>query len=306
MFELAESSPTLDARVVETWVAQLAAAFGPQDDAARVDLLRALERLTCAATGLQAEVAADLDTSVREGEAACGVPEPRRGVGVAAQVALARRESHHRGRLHVGLARILACEMPFTMRALRQGRITEWKARILARETACLSLADRQAVDRRLAGDPDELERMGDRRLEAAARSLAGELDAAACVLRRRLAESQRRVTLRPAPDTMSRLSAELPVATGVAVFKSLSDAADAARAAGDLRSRGQVMADTLVARVLGTAGGVVPVEVELVVSDAVLFGEGEASAHLEGYGAIPAELARELAATAAREGLAR
>ncbi|WP_414690619.1 sigma factor [Nocardioides sp.] len=39
-----------------------------------------------------------------------------------------------------------------------------------------------------------------------------------AWVTRRRNAESERRVTLRPAPDVMSRLSAELPVAQGVAV----------------------------------------------------------------------------------------
>jgi len=66
----------------------------------------------------------------------------------------------------------------------------------------------------------------------------------------------------------MTRLSAELPMATGVVVFKSLSDAADPARAQGDSRSRGQVMADALAQRVLGTASGAwVPVEIELVVS---------------------------------------
>ena len=170
-----------------------------------MDLLRSLERLTCAAAGLQAEVTAELDESVRRAEAAGGVPEERRGRGVPAEVALARRESHHRGRLHVGLARILTREMPRTLSALREGRITEWKATILVRETACLSLADRQTVDRRLAGDPVKLERLGNRRLEGTARRMAAELDAAACVLRRRIAESQRRVTLRPAPDTMSR-----------------------------------------------------------------------------------------------------
>jgi hypothetical protein len=306
MFDPVDPPPALEAHVVEAWVAQLAASAGPGDDTARVDLIRALESLACAATGLQAEVSAELDTSVREAEAACGIPEQRRGRGVAAEVALARRESHHRGRLHVGLARILAREMPFTMHALRRGRITEWRATILVRETACLSLADRRTVDRRLAGDLEKLEKTGDRRLEAEARGLAAQLDAAACVLRRRIAESQRRVTLRPAPDTMSRLSAELPVATGVAVFKTLSDAADSARAAGDPRTRSQVMADTLVARVLGTTDGVVPVEVELVVSDEVLFGEREDPAHLEGYGAIPSELARELTRTAACSGLAR
>jgi len=35
-----------------------------------------------------------------------------------------------------GLARILVEEMPCSRRALREGRIGEWKARILVRETA--------------------------------------------------------------------------------------------------------------------------------------------------------------------------
>jgi hypothetical protein len=299
-----DSAP-FDARVVETWVEQLASSPGPDRDDARVEMLAALDRLTCAAAGLQAEITAALDTSVRAREAERGVRAERRGRGVGAEVALARRESHHRGKRHVGLARILVDEMPCTRQALRQGRIDEWKATILVRETACLSLEDRQTVDRQLAGDLDRLEKRGVRELEGAARALAGELDAAACVLRRRIAESERHVTLRPVPDTMTRLSAELPVATGVAVFKALSDAADSARAAGDSRSRGQVMADTLAERVLGTARAVVPVEVELVVSDEVLLGEREDSARLDGYGPIPAELARELVKRAVDDELA-
>jgi hypothetical protein len=268
-------------------------------------MLAALERLTCAAAGLQAEVTRRLDDSVRRDEAARGIPGERRGRGVAAEVALARRESHHRGRQHVGLARILGDEMPFTHQALRAGRITEWKATVLVRETACLSLADRQTVDRRLSSDLDRAERRGDRELEGAARNLASELDAAACVQRRRVAEAARRVSLRPVPDTMTRLSAEIPVAQGVAVLKSLSDAAASARAAGDPRTRGQVMVDTLVERVLGTAAGVA-VEVELLVSDDVLLGDGEGAAHLDGYGAIPAEVAREMVASAGADGLAQ
>jgi hypothetical protein len=95
-------------------------------------------------------------------------------------------------------------------------------------------------------------------------------------------------------------------VAAGVAVFKSLSDAADSARAGGDTRTRGQVMADTLAERLLGTGAGVVPVEIELVVGDEVLFGTGDDAAYLDGAGPIPAELARELAARAGDAGVAR
>jgi hypothetical protein len=148
MFDLESTAPA-----VEAWVEQLVSYAGADDDEERVRLIGALERLACAARGLQADLTADLDESVRRAERDRRVSAARQGRGVAAEVALARRESHHRGRQHVGLARVLVDEMPCTRRALRQGRITEWKATILARETACLSVEDRQTVDRRLAGD---------------------------------------------------------------------------------------------------------------------------------------------------------
>lgn len=174
------------------------------------------------------------------------------------------------------------------------------------RETACLSRRDRVEVDRRVAGDPDTLEGLGDRELGDAGRRLAYELDAEAWVTRRRIAESERRVTLRPAPDVMSRLSAELPVAQGVAVLKTLGEHADSMRATGDGRSRNQLMADTLVARVLGVEQPTqLPVLTHVVVADDVLFGTREEAAHLAGHGSIPAELARELVKTAAEECLA-
>ena len=91
------------------------------------------------------------------GRGAPGAPRRRLADnrGTAGQVALARRESHHRGKQHLGLARILDREMPCTMAAFRAGRITEDRATILARETACLSLDDRRSVDRAIAGDQE-------------------------------------------------------------------------------------------------------------------------------------------------------
>jgi hypothetical protein len=99
----------------------------------------------------------------------------------------------------------------------------------------------------------------------------------------------------------MSRLSAELPVAQGVAVYRSLSEHADSLRAGGDPRNRGQLMADALVMRVLGVEDPkALPVTADVVVSDEVLFGTNDEAAHLDGYGPIPAELARELVRAAA------
>ena len=53
--------------------------------------------------------------------------------------------------------------MPRTWASFRAGRISEWRSTIVARETACLSREDRGKVDRRVAHDPEALERMGDR-----------------------------------------------------------------------------------------------------------------------------------------------
>jgi hypothetical protein len=307
MFEMSWQCAVLDTERVQSWTTNVVRASCPDDDPGRVGLMRALEELKCAAEGLQAELAVEIDTSMRERAAEQGVPEARRAQGVAAEVALARRESLHRGQQHLGLAKVLRAELPFTREALRAGRITEWRATVIARETACLSRADRQEVDRRVAGDATRLEQMGDREVGNAARRIAYELDAAAWVTRRRIAESERRVTLRPAPDVMSRLSAELPVAQGVAVSKTLSEHADSMRATGDGRSRSQLMADTLVARVLGVEHpSQLPVLTHVVVADDVLFGTREEAAQLAGHGPIPAELARELVKAATEQSLAQ
>jgi hypothetical protein len=115
-------------------------------------------------------------------------------------------------------------------------------------------------------------------------------------VRRARKAHTDRRVTIRPAPDTMTYLTGLLPVTQGVAVYAALTKHADARKATGDPRSRGQIMADTLVERVTGQAtAGAVPVEVQVVMTDRALLGDDHEPAHLAGHGPIPAWLARTL-----------
>lgn len=299
---LAGSSALPGVELIRSWTQALRSApRAVTGDAERVEMLRALEGLACAAAGAQAVVTADFAASQREAQAAAGEPAARQGRGVAAQVALARRESPHRGQRHLGLAQVLSAEMPCTREALVSGQITEHRAMVLAQETACLSREHRETVDRAIAGDAEALGECSDRELLGDVRRLAYQLDPGSVVARRRKAESERRVTLRPAPDVMSQLSALLPVAQGVAVFAALSKEADRLRAAGDERSRGQLMADLLVQRTTGaqpaTPGGppVVPVTLDLVLSDQTLLGGGSEPAHLDGFGQIPADLARDL-----------
>ncbi|MDF2090724.1 DUF222 domain-containing protein [Knoellia sp. 3-2P3] len=106
--------------------------------------------------------------------------------------------------------------MPHALEVLARGETTEWHATILARETATLSAEHRSAVDTRLA---HRLPTMGDREVEQAARALAYELDPESPLRRIRGAESDRRVSIRPAPDAMARVTGFVPVAQGVAVW---------------------------------------------------------------------------------------
>ena len=289
-------------------------------DAERVELIGALEALVNAARAAQAVVTAAFDASQRAEQARVGVPADQQGRGVAAQVALARRESPHRGQQHLGLARVLTREMPRTLAAFRAGRVTEWQTTLMVRETACLELADRRLVDEELAGDPEVLETLvarGERQLVVACQRLAARLDQGAVVARRRRAESERRVSLRPAPDTMSQLSALLPVAHGVAVYAALVRSADTARAGGDERARGQIMADTLVERVTGQSSAPrVPLRINLVMSDRTLLGAGSAGdgggacggddpAQLVAAGLAPVDLPGQLARDLILESLA-
>jgi uncharacterized protein DUF222/HNH endonuclease len=263
-------------------------------DPERIDLIRALEELKSAAAAAQARVTVAFDASQRRAQRDAGVPERRIGAGVAAQVALARRESPHRGARHLGLAHALVDELPQTMMALAAGETSEWRATLVARETACLSRDDRRAVDADLAARRGGIGSLGDAELVAEARRLGYRLDPHAVTDRAARAHADRRVTLRPAPDTMAALSALLPAVQGVAVYAALTRQADMLRAQGDGRGRGQIMADTLVERVTGQSrADAVPVEVSVVMPHDALLTDHSEPAVLEGYGPLPAAFAR-------------
>ncbi|MCQ1986491.1 HNH endonuclease signature motif containing protein [Arthrobacter sp. zg-Y844] len=269
---------------------------GAPDDGELIDRIRALEELKAAASAAQARAAVEFDASQRRKQAEAGVPRADLGRGVASQIALARRESPSRGGRLLGFAKVLTKEMPCTLDALTRGKISEWRATLLVRETACLSLEDRRRVDEELAGDPDVLETLGDRQIISRTRGAAYRFDPQTGVKRAAKAESERFVSCRPAPDTMTFLTGLLPVAQGVGVFAALSREADRLRATGDTRGRGQIMADTLVERVTGQAEtGQLKVEVQLVMSDRTLFGGDSEPALVPGYGPVPAQWARDL-----------
>ena len=271
----------------------LAAVDPHTDEAALIEQIAELERVKSAAAAGQARAAAALDERRRADEAAAGVPARQRGRGLASEIALARRDSPARGGRHLGFAKALVHEMPRTLAALECGALSEWRATLIVRESACLDVEDRRALDAELCAEVSNFDGMGDARVAAAAKEIAYRLDAQAVVDHAAQAEADRTVTIRPAPDTMTYVTALLPVAQGVGVYAALRRAADTTF---DDRSRGQVMADTLVQRVTGRPTETAePIAVNLVLTDETLLGGNNTPAVVGGYGPIPAAVARGL-----------
>lgn len=277
----------------------------PMSDVHRIDQLRLLEEVKAIAAAAQARITVAFERSQLARQDAAGVRRDQRGRGIGDQVALARGCPASQGARHLGFARAMA-EMPHTFALLGDGHLDEWTATLLVRETAILSLEDRIRVDERLCamtvdeatGEVSDPLVLGwtPTRVARAARALAAELDPESAVRRSAKAEADRRVSIRPSPDTMAYVTGLLPVAQGVAVWASLKAGARAEKAAGDERSESQLMADLFVRRLTGQdTASAVPVEIQLVMTPDSLVGASDRPARIGGC-VVPAQTARDLA----------
>ncbi len=274
-----------------------------------MDLLGELEAVKNAITATQARLTVALDEATRAGEARQCIRAERRGRGVPNQVGAALRVGPHAGAGFVSTSRVWVTQMPHTFTALQTGVLSQWRATLLVRETSHLSMEHRALIDEEICGPTHltELARMSTRRLVARIKELAARLDVHACVNRNAKAVTERRVSIRPAPDLMVYLTALVPMAQGVQAYAQLKTTADAAKATGDGRGVGQIMADTLIERATGREPGHanhVPVTINLLVSDDTLLAGGDQPAVVvegapAGAGVVPAPVARNLAAHA-------
>ncbi|HEY3573115.1 MAG TPA: HNH endonuclease [Arthrobacter sp.] len=273
------------------------------DNAGLIDQVRGYENVKCWAAGQQARLSVAFAARLRQEStdrpplAAEDLGKDRgkdRDLGAAEQIALARGESPNRGHRLLGTAKALA-QMPHTQTALEAGQLNEERAMHVVKETACLSVEDRTAVDEELAADTGTFNGAGTRTVIAAARAAATRRDPRAVAQRASHSVAERRVSLRPAPDCMTYLTALLPVHEGVAVYKALTRNADTLTAAGDPRTRDQIKADTLVERTTGTRGGITGIELNLVMTDRTLLQGDSEPARIPGYDVVPAEFARNL-----------
>lgn len=268
---------------------------GPVDasDAQLIDVISALERVKGAISAVQARTEVAFRDSQVEQQRRQDVPRVLLGRGVADQIALARRITPKQASDQVTLHRVLVETLPRTTLLLQHGEISEWAAHEVAKNVLILGDEDRDQIDRELAA---KLPTMTASKSGHVARARAQELDPEAAVKRAQRAVSQRRVSLRPAPDGMSILRAVLPAKEGVAAFKALTIESKSAKSSGDRRGKGQIMADTLVERVTGAATvDEIPVEINLLMTDTTLLNEDDKTAWMEGH-PIPGRIARDVA----------
>ncbi len=259
-----------------------------------IDLVAALERLRAAASAALARTGVAFDVQHRTEQREAGMPARRLGLGVADQLALARRVSPAQGARDLGRAKTLCSDLRHTLAALAHGQLNELQAHRIVEITSVLEVEDRVLADLELAGGGAAAERLASlstRAVEAETRRLAYRLDPETFVKARVKAESERRVTVRPAPDGMEYVSGLVGMRAGIACYKALKQDAEAKRAAGDPRSLNQIQADTFVERLTGQSVATTPVEVTLILTPETLLGDDE-PAETE-HGPIPAEEAR-------------
>ena len=181
----------------------------------------------------------------------------RLGRGIGDQIGLACTVSPAAGSRRLALARAWCVDLPARYGLLRAGQVSEWVATVVARETSHLDGPTRRLVDAQLAG------RSLQSKCRRPGRPAGPRAGWPTPWTRRRWwrGPGPRKASggsrsARPR-DSMAILTAYLPAAQGIAAWVALRRAADTQTAAGDPRTRGQVMADTLVERL--TASGLRP-----------------------------------------------
>jgi hypothetical protein len=213
--------------------------------------------------------------------------------GAAAEVACALRISERCAQQQVADAQVLEELFPDTLGALQAGSVQTIQVRALIEATTGLSEESARVVEAIV------LPRMGGQNPAATCKALTRAVlkaDPQAAEQRRAHAVRERRVERYAQPDGMATLAATLPAEQAVHAMNVI----DAhARAAKDERTLDQRRADAFYHLVTGNLTQRPAAVVNVTVPLDTLLGIGHEPGELEGYGALTAHTARELAAEA-------
>lgn len=233
-------------------------------------------------------------------------PITNTAVEVAARTVTTTRQAENL----VGHAVQLVEDFPATLRELEAGRIDERRAKVITGELGGQEPPVRRRVEAAVLPIAPGLDSVALRRR---IKELLHQLAPTEAAERHALAREGRYVSITPASDGMAHLDALLPAEDAAALDTALNAAADSQQR-GDAapgqpaRTHQQRRADALAAMAwatltTATAGprrGATrsrPVAVQVTLPFTTLAGLTDEPGELEGYGPIPAQVARELAA---------
>ena len=178
---------------------------------------------------------------------------------------------------------LTAARMPQVFDLFATGVISEATVRAVSNEVDSLSIDDVIVADAELAPKLPGMTTVQAR--HAAARVVIG-IDAEAAHMRAAENRADARVSMFPDKDGVAHLHVRGPAEQILAAYQALDSWAVGLRAAGDPRTRGQIMCQTLVERVTGLQhADACDLEVQLVLDAKTLLAGGDTPVELDGYG---------------------
>lgn len=264
-------------------------------DVGCIDALSAAVALESVAAALKMRLMARFERERKTSRRNAGMAESRVGEGIAAEIALAIKQSPHKAAQLLAVAKRLTTDLPHTFDALAAGVLTERRATTIARETAILDPADTAIADHTLCADPSTLVGKGDKEIDRITKAEVYRLDPRAVVDHNERKLADRRVWTKPLPGALVQLTAQLPLKDGIGAYATLLRDAKSLVAHGDQRTQDQIMADLFTARLAGTdTVSTMPVAVEVVMPVQALT-DGADTAATVGDQVVPAETARRI-----------
>ncbi|MCF7550602.1 DUF222 domain-containing protein [Pseudonocardia sp. WMMC193] len=250
-----------------------------------------IERLVALRNRIDAEIAEEVRAAAqREVEARLqeALADPERvEASIVGQLGLALRISPTRARTQLRLARDLHAGLDTIREAFAAGELDERRVAAIVVAARHLSSDERTELDRRLAAH--DLPMLGVRKVADLARTVAAAVAPEAFAARARAARRDRHVTISPAEDGMAVLRGLLPMEQAITCYAALRKAVTEHWVGAEpvTRTRGQIMADTLVERLTGqTATTPAQVEIQVLVPvESLLDPDSPLPAEVPGFG---------------------
>ncbi|NUS36153.1 MAG: DUF222 domain-containing protein [Pseudarthrobacter sp.] len=287
-----------------------------------LDILAGAREVEAGFAGLKAKAAVTYSDSAHA-IAPPGAPVQAQEMAVAAEIGSVLALGPRAASSFLAASHALAATLPLTLAALETGVLSWQHALVMVDETAGLDAAGAAALEGHFL-DPDAVNpargcrvgQMPAHRFKAKARTWRERHHAGSIETRHAKSVADRRMEYRPDQDGMAWLSAHLPAHEALAGWNRLTAIARSMQGPDETRSMPQLRADTFADAVLGsgTASGAagadgggdtgpssrIRAQVLVTVPVPSLLGLSDEPAMLDGYGPIPASMARQLVANGA------